>query len=76
MRDVNEGGVKSFNVLGSMKKRWLYYGMDSGRRRRSRTGIIYLDGLRATYGHNVASSDMSEVSLFGVGTVVRCARDA
>ena len=44
--------------------------------RRNRTGIEYVNSFYVIYGKGVMSAQMLEVSLLGVGTVLRFERDA
>ena len=54
----------------------IYWEIDGGHRRRNRKGIRYLNGFYVTHGRNVMSTELLEVSLLGVGTVLRLERDA
>ena len=47
-----------------------------GRRRRNRTGIGSATSFYAVYGRSVISASMLEMSLLGLGTVLRIERDA
>ncbi|CAM9392162.1 unnamed protein product, partial [Sphacelaria rigidula] len=47
-----------------------------GHKRRIRTGIRYVNGFCVVSGRNVMGTEMLEVSLLGVGTVLRLERDA
>ena len=50
--------------------------MDGDRRRRNRTGIGQANSFYVIYGRSAMSAQMLEVSLLGVGTVLRLEKDA
>ena len=75
VRDMNEDGMKSFEALDSREKTIAVLG-DGGYRQRNRKGIRYINGFYVTYGRNAMSTELLEVSLLGVGTVLRLKRDA
>ena len=76
MRDLDKSGMKSFGALDSRRKRLLYWEIDGGHSRRNTTGIRYVEDSCVVYERNVMSTSLLEVSLLGVGTVLRLERDA
>ena len=58
------------------RKQSLSYEIDDGRRRRNRTRTGQANRFYAIYVKRVMSAHMLEVSLLGVGTVLRLERDA
>ena len=75
MSKTDECGTEKFGTLDSSDKTIAILG-DSGHRRRNSKGIRRAKSFYLTFGKNVMSAQMLEVSLLGVGTVLRLERNA
>ena len=60
----------------AVRKRSLFWEIDGGHRRPIRKGIKIELQIYVIYGNYVLSAQLLEVSLFGVGAVLRLERDA
>ena len=76
MRKLDVCDMEEFGRLESSEEQSLSYEIDGGRRRRNRTGIGYANRIYEVYGRSAMSAQMLEVSLLGVGTVLRLEGDA
>ena len=70
--------MEKFGTLDNSEKTIAILGdtVDGGQRRRNRKGIREAKKNVAVYGKNVMNAQMLEVSLLGLGTVLRLERDA
>ena len=75
MRKIDECGMEKFGTLDSSEKT-IAIRVGGGLRRRNRKGIIYAKKFSVAYGKNVMSAQILEVSLLGVGMVLRLERNA
>ena len=77
MRKINECGMEKFGTLDSSEKTIAILGDRWWPQTAKQQGDnISKKFLRKIYGKNVMSARMLEVSLLGVGTVLRLERDA
>ena len=74
MRELDQCDVEEFDTLGSSEKTIAFLGdrwwPQTAKQEREKSGKNII------YGNNVMSAQMLEVSLLGMGTVLRLKRDA